>query len=140
MLVGESFRLDGRGARRWRTAPDPDAIGGGSYPDRGKRPTSTAADISRSRPPPPTFFWDATPPGGMVFAARPGRPKVGDRRRMGLIRGEWSTMSTPAEVRLARRAMRHELEAIRGNWGWLLALGIVLIVVGTIAIGMPFVG
>lgn len=49
-------------------------------------------------------------------------------------------MSTPTEVRLARRVLRHELEAIRGNWGWFLALGIVLIVVGTIAIGMPFAG
>ncbi len=48
-------------------------------------------------------------------------------------------MSTPAEVRLARRAMRHELEAIRGNWGWILALGIVLIVIGTLAVAMPFV-
>jgi len=48
-------------------------------------------------------------------------------------------MSTPAEVRMARRVLRHELEAIRGNWGWLLALGIILIVVGTIAVAMPFV-
>jgi uncharacterized membrane protein HdeD (DUF308 family) len=47
-------------------------------------------------------------------------------------------MSTPSEVRLARRVLRHELEAIRGNWGWILALGIVLIVVGTLAIAMPF--
>ena len=46
-------------------------------------------------------------------------------------------MSTPAEVRLARRVLRHELEAIRGNWGWILALGIIEIVVGTLAIGMP---
>jgi uncharacterized membrane protein HdeD (DUF308 family) len=46
-------------------------------------------------------------------------------------------MSTPSEVRLARRVLRHELEAIRGNWGWILALGIVLIVVGTLAIAMP---
>jgi len=49
-------------------------------------------------------------------------------------------MSTPAEVRLARRVLRHELEAIRGNWGWFLALGIVLVVVGTLAIAMPFAG
>ncbi len=49
-------------------------------------------------------------------------------------------MSTPAEVRLARRVLRHELEAIRGNWGWILALGIVLIVVGTTAVAMPFAG
>ena len=48
------------------------------------------------------------------------------------------SMSTPAEARLARRVLRHELEAIRGNWGWILALGIVLIVIGTIAVGMPF--
>jgi uncharacterized membrane protein HdeD (DUF308 family) len=49
-------------------------------------------------------------------------------------------MSTPAEVRMARRVLRHELEAIRGNWGWILALGIILIVVGTLAIAMPFAG
>jgi uncharacterized membrane protein HdeD (DUF308 family) len=54
-------------------------------------------------------------------------------------REEPTIMSTPAEVRLARRVLRHELEAIRGNWGWVLALGIILIVVGTLAIGMPFV-
>jgi uncharacterized membrane protein HdeD (DUF308 family) len=48
-------------------------------------------------------------------------------------------MSTPAEVRLARRVLRHELEAIRGNWGWLLALGIVLVVVGTGAVAAPWV-
>jgi uncharacterized membrane protein HdeD (DUF308 family) len=48
-------------------------------------------------------------------------------------------MSTPAEVRLARRILRHEFEAIRTNWAWFLALGIILIVVGTIAVAMPFV-
>jgi uncharacterized membrane protein HdeD (DUF308 family) len=48
-------------------------------------------------------------------------------------------MSTSAEVRLARRVLRHELEAIRANWAWFLALGIILIVIGTIAVGMPFV-
>jgi uncharacterized membrane protein HdeD (DUF308 family) len=47
---------------------------------------------------------------------------------------------TSEEVRLARRVLRHELEAIRGNWGWILALGIIEIVVGTLAIGMPFAG
>ena len=40
---------------------------------------------------------------------------------------------------MARRVLRHELEAIRGNWGWILALGILLIIVGTIAVAMPFV-
>ncbi|QEH39138.1 acid-resistance membrane protein [Aquisphaera giovannonii] len=38
---------------------------------------------------------------------------------------------------VVRRVLRHELEAIRGNWPWLLALGIVLVVVGTLAIGAP---
>ena len=48
-------------------------------------------------------------------------------------------MSTPAEVRIAHRVLRHELEAIHGNWGWILALGIILVVAGTLAIAMPFV-
>jgi uncharacterized membrane protein HdeD (DUF308 family) len=46
--------------------------------------------------------------------------------------------TTPAEVRLVRRALRHELQAIQGNWGWVLALGLILIVLGTIALAMPF--
>jgi uncharacterized membrane protein HdeD (DUF308 family) len=49
------------------------------------------------------------------------------------------TMSNTAEIRLARRVLRHELEAIKGNWGWILALGIVLIIVGTLAVAMPLV-
>lgn len=48
-------------------------------------------------------------------------------------------MSTPTEVPEIRRTLRHELEAIRGQWVWLLALGIVLVVVGTLAIGAPFI-
>ena len=48
-------------------------------------------------------------------------------------------MSTPVDVRLARRILRHELEVIRGNWGWILALGIILIVVGSGAVAMPIV-
>ena len=48
-------------------------------------------------------------------------------------------MSTATDVRMARRVLRHELEAIRGNWGWILALGIILIVVGTIAVATPLV-
>src|SRR5438067_13658918 len=51
---------------------------------------------------------------------------------------EHATMSTPIDVRMTRKVLRHELEAIRGNWGWILALGIILIVVGTIAVAMPF--
>src|SRR5271166_5739576 len=46
-------------------------------------------------------------------------------------------MSTDIDLGEIRRALRHELVAIRGQWAWLLALGIVLVVVGTIAIGMP---
>jgi len=49
------------------------------------------------------------------------------------------SMTTPTEVRLIRRALRHELEAIQGNWGWVLALGLVLIVLGTIAVAAPLV-
>jgi uncharacterized membrane protein HdeD (DUF308 family) len=48
-------------------------------------------------------------------------------------------MSTPTQVPEIRRTLRHELEAIRGQWVWLLALGIVLVVVGTLAIGAPFI-
>ncbi len=36
-----------------------------------------------------------------------------------------------------RRQLRHELEAIRGRWGWLLALGILLVVFGMVAIALP---
>jgi uncharacterized membrane protein HdeD (DUF308 family) len=46
-------------------------------------------------------------------------------------------MSTPAEIRLARRVLRHELEAIKAHWKGILALGIVLILVGTVAVIMP---
>jgi len=31
-----------------------------------------------------------------------------------------------------RRVIRHELQAIRGKWIWLVVLGILLIVLGTI--------
>jgi uncharacterized membrane protein HdeD (DUF308 family) len=48
-------------------------------------------------------------------------------------------MSTSTEFREIRRTLRHELEVIRGEWVWLLVLGIVLIVVGTMAIGIPLV-
>ena len=48
-------------------------------------------------------------------------------------------MSSAAEIRLARRVLRHELDAIKGKWAWILALGIVLIIVGTFAVAMPLV-
>lgn len=41
--------------------------------------------------------------------------------------------------KVVRRNLRHELEAIRGKWGWLLALGIALLIFGTIAIGAPVI-
>jgi uncharacterized membrane protein HdeD (DUF308 family) len=43
-----------------------------------------------------------------------------------------------APVGELRMALRHELGAIRGKWFWFLALGIVLIILGTIAIGTPW--
>jgi len=48
-------------------------------------------------------------------------------------------MSTGAEfeTRVFRRNFRHELEVIRGRWGWFLALGIALVIFGAIAIGVP---
>ena len=48
-------------------------------------------------------------------------------------------MSTSPVYPEIRRVLRHELEAIRGQWVWLLVLGIVLVVAGTLAIGMPLV-
>jgi len=47
-----------------------------------------------------------------------------------------STDTDPPEI---RRVLRHELVAIRGQWVWLLALGLILAVVGTLAIGAPFI-
>jgi uncharacterized membrane protein HdeD (DUF308 family) len=36
-------------------------------------------------------------------------------------------------------ALRAELEALHRNWGWYLALGVLLIVLGMVAIGVPLV-
>lgn len=47
-------------------------------------------------------------------------------------------MSTISDDRPMVRAFRHELGALRGNWGWFLALGISLIVLGTVLLGSPF--
>jgi uncharacterized membrane protein HdeD (DUF308 family) len=38
-----------------------------------------------------------------------------------------------------RRAIRHELQAIRGKWIWLVVLGIALIVLGTVLLGSPVI-
>ena len=38
-----------------------------------------------------------------------------------------------------RTVIRHELQAIRGKWIWLVALGIALIVLGTILLGSPVI-
>jgi uncharacterized membrane protein HdeD (DUF308 family) len=36
------------------------------------------------------------------------------------------------------KLLRHDLEALHGQWGWFLALGIVLIVLGTFALAAPW--
>ena len=38
-----------------------------------------------------------------------------------------------------RTAIRHDLQAIRGKWIWLVVLGIALIVLGTILLGFPVI-
>ena len=38
-----------------------------------------------------------------------------------------------------RKVIRHELQAIRGEWIWLVVLGIALIVLGTILLGSPVI-
>jgi uncharacterized membrane protein HdeD (DUF308 family) len=38
-----------------------------------------------------------------------------------------------------RSAIRHELQAIRGKWIWLVVLGVCLIVLGTILLGSPVI-
>src|SRR5262245_24975351 len=38
-----------------------------------------------------------------------------------------------------RKAIRHELQAIRGEWIWLVVLGVSLIVLGTILLGSPVI-
>jgi uncharacterized membrane protein HdeD (DUF308 family) len=48
------------------------------------------------------------------------------------------SLSMPDEYPRSRRILRHELEVLRGEWPWFLILGILLIVIGIIAIGAPF--
>jgi uncharacterized membrane protein HdeD (DUF308 family) len=48
-------------------------------------------------------------------------------------------MSTGLELGGIRHILRHELEVIRGKWLWLMILGFVLVVVGMLAIGAPFI-
>lgn len=49
------------------------------------------------------------------------------------------SLSMSEEYPRSRRILRHELEALRGQWLWFLILGILLIVVGMVAIAVPFV-
>jgi uncharacterized membrane protein HdeD (DUF308 family) len=50
------------------------------------------------------------------------------------------TMSTAGLPEMPlRKSIRHELQAIRGNWIWLVVLGIALIVLGTILMGSPVI-
>lgn len=46
------------------------------------------------------------------------------------------TTSRLAETPL-RNAIRHEVQAIRGKWAWLVALGVALIVLGIVLLGFP---
>ncbi len=38
-------------------------------------------------------------------------------------------------VAALRRELRHELDALRGNWFWFVILGVALVVLGTVALG-----
>src|SRR6516162_3112272 len=38
-----------------------------------------------------------------------------------------------------RKVIRHEIQAIRGKWIWLVVLGIALIVLGTVLLGSPVI-
>src|ERR1700760_4496785 len=38
-------------------------------------------------------------------------------------------------VAALRQELRHELEALRGNWFWFVILGVSLVVLGTVALG-----
>jgi uncharacterized membrane protein HdeD (DUF308 family) len=40
---------------------------------------------------------------------------------------------------MLRRNLRHEIEALRGEWIWFLILGAVMIVIGVLAIGTPWI-
>jgi uncharacterized membrane protein HdeD (DUF308 family) len=48
-------------------------------------------------------------------------------------------MSTTLPETPLRKVIRHELQAIRGKWLWLVVLGIALIVLGTILLGSPVI-
>src|SRR5689334_10340031 len=75
----------------------------------------------------PDIMW----PSGPRTVSRPRTATADDEGEI--------VMSTNAEIRAVRRAMRHELEAIRGQWVWLLVLGIAMIVLGTFAIAAPLI-
>ena len=44
-------------------------------------------------------------------------------------------MSIDLERRPLVAALRHELDALRGNWFWFVILGASLVVLGTVALG-----
>jgi uncharacterized membrane protein HdeD (DUF308 family) len=48
-------------------------------------------------------------------------------------------MSSTAERDPLMYMMRHELEVWQGNWIWYLIMGIVLVIIGTVAIGSTFI-
>jgi uncharacterized membrane protein HdeD (DUF308 family) len=47
-------------------------------------------------------------------------------------------MTTEVEPRPLVGALRSEIAVLRSNWGWFLALGVVLVVVGMLAVSMSF--
>ena len=44
-------------------------------------------------------------------------------------------MSIDLDRRPLVAALRHELDALRGNWFWFVVLGVALVVLGTVALG-----
>jgi uncharacterized membrane protein HdeD (DUF308 family) len=50
-----------------------------------------------------------------------------------------STGDVVVDRNARRRYLRHELEAIRGRWIWLVILGIAMVVFGTLALATPFI-
>src|SRR5947209_2570443 len=81
----------------------------------------------------------ATPPDGPVPPAV-GPIMIGSRSRGSDLSTEnrGLTMSTDLDHPVAF-GLRHELEALRGNWLWFIILGIVLIVLGFAVLGYPIV-
>src|SRR3954468_4174690 len=91
----------------------------------------TWARFGRDGPAMQTVAWRG------FFARRPYDDRPTHRIGAGT---SWSTaMSTTLHETPLRSAIRHDLQAIRGKWAWLVGLGIALIVLGTIMLGSPVI-